>query len=155
MIFAERVRQAARGLDTFNAKSLADAMGVRTDRERVKVWESIKDFYKRGEMTRIARGRYRYRKMVKPATIRQRLWDVIRRMPAATIGLDDLEQLTGCNRDTIKDFCDWLVREGYVVRPRRGKLMRVKDFGPVAPKEGMRGRNGEDKKVRKHERRTR
>lgn len=134
MIFAERVRQAARGLDTFTAKSLADAVEVMTYRERSKVWESIKDFYKRGEMERVERGVYRYVKRHMPVTVRQRLWDVIRRLPTAKFDLDDLEQLTGCNRATIKDFCKWLVKEGYAVRWRRGKLMRVKGFEAVAPK---------------------
>jgi len=133
MTFAERMRVAARGLGEFRAGELADAMKVRTYGERARVRDYVRDFMKRGELKRVDRGRYRYVAGSRRVTIRQRLWNVVRRMPSPHFTLDDLEQLTEVNRETIKEFCGWLVRERYAVRVKRGHFRRVKSFEIDAP----------------------
>ena len=133
MTFAERMRQAAKGLGKFRARDLADAMKVQTYGERGRVRDYVRDFMKRGEFKRIDRGLYRYVPGMRRVTIRQRLWNVVRRMPGPRFSLDDLEQLTEVNRATIKEFCGWLVRERYAVRVKQGHFRRVKPFEIDAP----------------------
>ncbi len=135
MTFAERMRVAARGLGEFRARDLADAMEVRTYGERAKVRDYVRDFFQRGEFKRVGRGLYRYVPGSRRVTIRQRLWNVVRRIPGPRYSLDDLEQLTEVNRETIKEFCGWLVREGYAVRVKRGHFRRVKAFEIDAPQD--------------------
>lgn len=127
------MRQAARGLGEFGARDLADVMEVRTYAERTRVRDYVRDFMKRGEFRRIDRGVYQYVAGTRRMTIRQRLWNVVRRMPSPQFSLDDLEQLTEANRETIKEFCGWLVREGYARRVKKGRFHRVKPFEIDAP----------------------
>jgi len=131
--FAEKVRQAALQVKEFGAAELADLMKVQTYTEREGVRSCIKDFIRRGEMERVGRGRYRYVQRHKKVTARQRIWNAVRRMPGPYFDLDDIEQLTGINREAIKDFCGYLVREGYTDRVKNGHFKRVKDFGVAVP----------------------
>lgn len=133
MTFAERMRQAAKRLTKFRTRDLADVMEVQNYAERARVRDYVRDFLKRGEFKRIDRGLYRYVAVSRPVTIRQRLWNVVRRMPSPYFSLDDLEQLTEGNRETIKEFCGWLVTEGYTVRIKKGHFRRVKPFEIDAP----------------------
>ena len=135
MTFADRVRRAAKGLKDFGAGELADAMEIRTYRERQQIREAIRDFLKRGEMERIERGRYRYLPRIEKVTNRQRLWNVVRRMSGPFFTLNDLEQLTGIHRESIKEFCGWLVREGYAERLKKGHFRRTGNYGIEVPKD--------------------
>ena len=130
MKVAERTRRAARELGEYDMTSLSNVMGLETYQEQARLRNTIKDFVKRGEMVRIGYGRYRYCEIKKPPTIRQRLWDVVRRMPTPFYSIYDLEQVTGCNMETIREFCGWLVAEGYAVREKRGHFKRIGRMGP-------------------------
>lgn len=157
MTFAGRVREAARALSRpigdeqlprcFTPRSLADQAGVQSYLERAKIHDAIRDFVRRGEFVRVGRGLYRYVVQKKPPTIRQRLWDVIRRFPNPSYCLDDLEQLTGVNRLTVRDFTEWLVREGYAERVRRGEFRRVKKMGIEAPRAEYKARKAGRTKI--------
>lgn len=158
--FAERVRRAARGLGQFRAGDLADAVEVRTYAERQAVTGRVRDFVKQGEFVRIERGLYKYVVRTAQPTKRQRLWDVVRRLSVSSFNLDDLEQLTGIGRGYIKEFCVFLVREGYARRVRPGRFLRAKVMEIAVPPDTKKneklralrkGRKGETGKGRKGE----
>lgn len=132
MTLADKIRKAAKKLKEFSARDLSDAIEIRSYKELGIVRVTIRDFLRRGEMQRIARGRYRYIPREKRITIRQRLWDVARRMTG--FSLDDLEQITGAKRETIKDFCRWMVAKGYAQRVKRGHFKIKSRLKPVVPK---------------------
>lgn len=134
MTFADRMRQAARGLEQFRTMDLANAMDVQTYHERARVRDYVRDFVRRGEFVRISRGLYAYASLPVKATVRQRLWNVIRRMNGPAFTLNDLEQLTDANRETVKQFCSWLVREGYALRVKPGHYRRLGAYEPEVPK---------------------
>jgi len=133
MTFAGRIRNAARKLRTFRANDLADAIEVRSYRERKAVRETMRDFIRRGEFFRIEPGLYRYVPLPRKITIRQRLWNIARRMKAPYFNLDDLERFTGANRETIREFCVWMVKAGYAARVKRGHYKVIGRLDPIVP----------------------
>ena len=131
MKFAEKIRIAAKQLTEFRAVDLSNAVAVRSYKERGAVRYSIRDFLRRGEMIRVGPGLYQYVGRNKRITLRQRLWDIARRM--IQFNLDDLEQISQGNRETIKEFCSWMVREGYARRLKRGHFKVIGSLKPSVP----------------------
>ena len=127
---AEQIRQAVRHLSPggFRADDISCAIKVRPYEGRAHVRVAIRDFLKRGEMERVRRGWYRYVPRPQKTTNRQRLWNVIRRMPDCRFSLNDLEQITGIKRESITEFCGWLVSDGHAHRMKRGQFRRVGVF---------------------------
>ncbi len=150
MTLAGKIREAAKGLKEFGAGDLGDAVGVQTYQGLLPVRAAVKHFLKRGEMERIAPGRYRYIKLEKAPTRRQRLWDVARRMIRFNLG--DLEQITEIKYETIHDFTKWLVKAGYARRIKPGHFKVVKKLGPVVPRgearSGPAGRDLEERAIK-------
>ena len=132
MMLAGRMREAAKKLKEFSTRELCDAIEVRSYKERGSVWDSMRDFLRRKEFERISRGRYRYLGRKEKITLRQRLWDIARRM--IRFNLDDLEQITGAQRETIKEFTSWMVQGGYAQRIRYGHFKIVRKLKPVVPR---------------------
>ena len=130
MTLAGRIREAAKQLKEFSNKDLSDAVGVRSYQERGAVRKRVSAFLTRGEIERIDRGVYRYVGRKERVTLQQRIWDIARRMAQFT--LDDLEQITGANRATIKKFCSLMVKEGYAGRIKQGHFKVIGRLGPVA-----------------------
>jgi len=141
MIFAARIREAAKHLKKFRRRDLCDAVGVRSYRERRAVWDSFHDFARRGEIERIEHGLYRYVGREERVTYRQRFWDIARRM--VRFNLNDLEQITESRRNTIKEFCSWMVKKGYAQRVRPGHFKVIGRLGPVVPKYNKRKQSNE------------
>ena len=130
--FADKIREemSRTAGKEFRARDLMDPIATsykQCDRAR----EYIRDFLRRGEIERVATGLYRYKGRQRPITLRQRLWDVARRM--RRFNLDDLEQITAGNRETIKDFCRWMAGQGYTHRLKPGHYKVIKKLGPVVP----------------------
>lgn len=155
--FSEKVRKAAKALGEFTANELADEIGVMTYEQKKAVSAYIREFKNRGEMERVnpdgpaqravngkrCPERYRYVKKITRITNRQRMWDVVRRMPTPWFMLQDLEQLTtGIKYAQVKAFCIFLRREGWTERTGPGKYRRVKAF-PVRCPPDRRGRDGQ------------
>ena len=133
MTFAGRMREQMKILGRFRTSELADAMSVETFKERNLVSGTIKDFLGRGEVVRVERGIYEYVPRPGKITGRQRLWNAVRRMPGPWFSLDDLEQITSINRNTIKKFCQWLVSDGYATRVANGHFRRTGDYAVEIP----------------------
>jgi len=139
--FAERCRREAKRLGEFSARELADEVGVLNKREAMAVSSNIRGAILRGEMERLTEthqgrggeGRYRYLGFVRQPSVRQRLWDVVRRMPTPFFTLKDLRQLTGAKNGTIKGFCWWIVQAGYVERLKKGQYRRVEKLAVAVP----------------------
>ncbi len=129
--FAEKVRQGAKSLKEFNSGELSDAVKVKSYKERRAVQFCIRNLVQQGELKRIAPGRYKYVGRMRPQTLKERLWDISRRM--IRFNLDDLQQITEASRDAVKHFCSWLVREGYIERVKPGHFKVVKYMGPSVP----------------------
>lgn len=136
MTVAGRMREAAKQIKRFDLKELCDVMDIRTYAEQRLVKVNIKDFLKRGEFKRLSPGRYLYVAKEQKTTLRQRLWDIARRM--TYFSPNDLEQITEGNLHTIRDFCKWVVRDGYAERIERGKYRTVGRLTPDVPKEKKR-----------------
>ena len=147
MRLADRVRRAASRLREFPLAALSDAAEVRSYLERKAVRESFFDFLARGEVERIGYGRYRYIGRKNRMTYRQRFWDIARRM--IRFSLSDLEQITEARRETIKEFCYWMVRKGYAQRVKRGHFKIVGRLGPIVPKYSKRSDSDESRKVQR------
>ena len=132
MSLAGRMRQAAKQLRKFTPKDLSDTIEVRSYREREDVRDSLRDFLRRGEIERIDHAFYRYLGRKERITFRQRLWDIARRM--VHFSFSDLVQITEGNRETIQEFCCWMVQKGYAQRIRRGHYKVIGRLKPIIPK---------------------
>ena len=133
MSLAGRIRIAAKQLRTFRVRDLADTALIKTYHERRSIRSTIRDFVRRGEMERIDVGLFRYIQLPKKVTIRQRLWNVVRRLKSPLFSLDDLERFTEAKRETISDFCKWLVNSGYAERVKPGHFKRIGRLEPIVP----------------------
>ena len=133
MSLAERIRIAAKQLRTFRVRDLADTAYIKTYHERRSIRSTIRDFVRRGEMEKINAGLFRYVQLPKKVTIRQRLWNVVRRLKSPYFSLDDLERFTEAKRETIIDFCKWLVNSGYAERIKPGHFRRIGRLEPFVP----------------------
>lgn len=131
--FAERVRRAARAQGVFTARSVADAIDVKSIQEKRAVSANIRHFILRGEAARTDDGRYRYKTVAKKITNRQRMWNVIRRMGSPFFALDDLDQITGIRRKAIVRFCSWLVKAGHAERVGVGRYRRIGSYKVPVP----------------------
>jgi len=129
---AGRIREAAKRLEEFQIREIPDAIEVRSYRERKATRDSIRDFLRRGEIERIGYGLYRYIGREERPTYRQRLWDIARRM--IRFNLNDLEQITEARRDTVKEFCSWMVRKEYAQRVKPGHFKAIGRLSPIVPK---------------------
>jgi len=145
MTLAERARQAAKKLGEFHVIALCDALEVRSYREQRSVRDTVREFLKRGELERIGTARYRYIGRKMRMTYRQRFWNIARRM--RRFSLDDVEQITHANRDTIKEFCYWMLQKGYAERVSRGHFRVVGKLGPIVPKYNKRSHFDESTKA--------
>ena len=132
MTLAGRMRQAAKQLRKFTPKDISDTIEVRSYREREDVRDSLRDFLRRGEIERIDHAFYRHVGRKERVTFRQRLWDISRRM--IQFSFKDLVQITGGNKETIQEFCCWMVQQGYARRIKRGHYKVTGKLKPIAPK---------------------
>ena len=132
MSFAGRMRAGAMNLKVFTTAEIADAAGVQTYAQKKAVNSALRDFLRRGEIERLEPGRYRYLGRRETTSIRQRLWDVARRMTRFTF--DDLEQITGADREYIREFCRKMVKAGHFRRTGRGCFQITRRLGPDVPK---------------------
>ena len=132
MTLAGRIRQAAKQLREFRPKDISDTIEVRSYREREDVRDSLRDFLRRGEIERIDHAFYRYLGRKERVTFRQRLWDISRRM--IQFSFKDLVQITGGNKETIQEFCCWMVQKGYARRIKRGHYKITGKLKPIVPK---------------------
>jgi hypothetical protein len=131
MTLAGKIRRAARELHEFNTTDLSNIVGAQSYRELRAIRDAIRDFLRRDEMERIAPGVYRYKGRVERPTLRQRLWDVARRM--IRFSVKDLVQITDGNPNTIREFCQWLVRAGYAERLKPGHFKITARLKPTVP----------------------
>lgn len=128
---AGRVREAAKTLGDFRSTDLSNAVGVQTHKERHHVRAYMRDFYKRGEFARIARGLYRYVPMKKKRTKLDVIWHLAR--SHRHFSLDDMERLSGATKGTVKEYLSCLVRLGYLKKTALSRWLLVKDPGPETP----------------------
>ncbi len=131
MTIAEKMRKAAKQLKRFDFLKLCEAMGVRTYSEQRLVKANIKAFLKRGEFKILLPERFLYIERERATSLKQRLWDIARRM--IYFCASDLEQITEGNKNTIQDFIKWMLKNGYAERVERGKYRTVGKLKPDVP----------------------
>jgi len=131
MTFTDKIREAARKLKEFRSGDLTEAVEVRSYRERKAVYYCVSYFFKSGEIERIDDKTYRYVGREQITSLRQRLWDIARRM--IYFSIDDLEQIAQGNRGTISRFCSWMFKEGYARRIRQGHYKTLGRLKPDVP----------------------
>jgi len=125
------MRDAARRLGTFRVSDLADAVGIQTYQGRRRVRMSINDFLRRGEFRRVSRGQYAYVALPQ----RRRKSDVIWHLVRSTrhFGIDEIEQLSGAPRTTVRKYLWSLVVTGHLRKTSRRRYRLVNDTGPDTP----------------------
>lgn len=142
MSLAGQMRTGAKRLKEFTIEQLAGEVGVQTRKQKKLLQNSIRDFVRRDEMVRIGDGRYRYVAQKPKQTLRQKLWSLIRWGNSPYFSLDELERLSGAKRDSVSDFCKWLVNNGHAKRTKRGHFRRIGTYKPTVPKTGSK-KNGQ------------
>jgi len=128
---AARMRKAGRRLQEFGPGELADASDCRTYKERKQAKNTIRDFMRRGEMERIARGRYRYVEQKRKRTLTDVIWHLVRSHRRFTT--DEIERLSGAARATVREYLACLVGYGYLRRQGWQRWQMINDPGPDTP----------------------
>jgi len=114
--FAGQVRKALQriGMDyrEISAAELAHELDMIADKEKQRLYNTMRDFIKRGEVTRPRDGVYVYKGQAAPANGngRDRMWAVVRARRQVTV--EDLQQLAGVGAEYAKEFMRLLVRNG-------------------------------------------
>lgn len=130
--FSERIREHAGRLGVFTARELADALEVKTRDEKRAVSAYIRNFILRNEMERAGKApnksqRYRLAPRTPKVSRRQRLWNIVRRMPSPEFTLADLRQLTGdVSAGQVKRFGQWMVEAGWARRTAPGRFRKTR-----------------------------
>ena len=140
MTATDGIREAARRLMIFDRAELEEAAKVADYGARKTFLSIFKGFVRNGEVERIEGGRFRYLGRNKTTSLRQRLWDVARRM--VRFNLDDLERITGGNRASIQVFTTWMVKAGYAQRLRPGHFQIIGRLKPNVPGCGQTRKRG-------------
>jgi len=128
---AQRVREVAARLGEFAPVDLADAIDPSTRRERQAIMGAVPDFVRRGEMARIAPGRYRYLGRERRRTKMDIVWHLVRSHRSFTA--DEIERLSGAARATVLEYLKCLKALGFLRKPARGRWLLVNDPGPETP----------------------
>jgi len=136
--FSERIREHARRLGVFTARDLADAVEVKDYQEKRDVSAYIRNYLLRGEMERVGKKTKRgQRYRLTPSrhmevSNRQRLWNIVRRMPGPDWSLSDLRQITGdVTVAQVKRFGQWMVESGWSTRTAPGRFRRKGGPWPI------------------------
>lgn len=118
----DRVRLIIQGL-TVNGKEtvtnalLYEAMGLTVEADKAKLRSRIGDLVKRGELSRITDGKYRYvpKARIKSGEFYQRAWRAIR---SAKPGFSwtDIAQVSRVSYSHVRKYGQWLIEEGFVER---------------------------------------
>lgn len=113
------VRSLAAGGEPISNAQLYAMLGLTTEPEKVRMRRRIDAMLKRGELTRIQDGVFRYHpsraSAPKHAHIYTSLWRFVRK---AKPGWDikECSLLTGVSYTTARRYCLWLEEEGFVAR---------------------------------------
>jgi len=121
----DRVRLVIQGL-TVNGKEpvtnalLYEAMGLTVEADKARLRSRINDLVKRGELSRIEDGKYRYvpKARIRSGEYYQRVWRAIR---SAKPGFSwtDLAQVSRVSYTHCHRYGQWLAEEGYIERHGR------------------------------------
>lgn len=135
--FANRIREAAKRLDTFGVRELADEIGVQSYAEVAKVRNALRDFRRRGEIIHIARGCWKYcgKEHGRGKGVRERVY---RAMYAKRVfAVRDLVVLTDADESYTRVLVRRLLKAGRVRkvgdRPLNGTRRREAVFGLTDP----------------------
>lgn len=128
---ASQIREAAKSLYEFSPADIADAINLQTFRDRRRIKNMLRDFLRRGEMERIAPGRYRYNGKAAPRTKMDIIWHLIRSHRRFTAA--ELERLSGAKRNTVREYLRCLQALGYLAKRNQEIWALVDDPGPETP----------------------
>lgn len=128
--FADKIRKTMEALGSDGADVTVDAIcqetGIVLNKTKNKVFGTLRDFRRSGEVERVSRGVYRWvgggRK--KPE-IREAMWKLLRARRVVTIA--DLQELAGASRTYAEEWLGTLHKHGVVRRIRPGRYQLIKD----------------------------
>ena len=127
--FAQRVRSAAAELSAAGVEITVEELGerarIQTHQEKKRLWGTIRDFCRAGEMERMEqRGTYRYigkkDSGPKKATV---MWRMLRMQRVSSA--DDLAAVAGASLDYAKEWLRSLVGKGIVRKRPDGMFVMV------------------------------
>ena len=128
--FAGKIREAAKTLGAggreFKADDLGDRTGLQTRSDLKRMYRTVIDFTRAGEIERVNRGVYRYcgRPSKKPQA-QLIMWRILR--ARRTVTVEDLQELAGASAGYIKEWFRMLRRRGIVQKVSDGKYRLVHD----------------------------
>lgn len=128
--FANKVRKiikAQAGLSVRIAET-AKTMGLVSDADKRPLYGALIDMRKSGEITRIARGKYKWaEKQTDKSQIREIMWRFFR--AKRTISVEDLQEIAGAKKTYASEWLRMLCRND-IARKAGRKYIMIKD--PVA-----------------------
>ena len=128
---ASQIREAAKSLYEFSPADIADAVCVKTFRERKRIKNMLRDFLLRGEIERIGYSRYRYVSQAAVRTKMDVIWHLARSHRRFTAA--ELERLSGAKRNTVREYLRCLQALGYLAKRNQEIWALVDDPGPETP----------------------
>ena len=138
--FAGQVREILKRLDkegdvTYQAVALE--LDMITDREKQRLYVTLRDFIKRGECKRVAPGtvRYVYGKEPRPAKKTRCMFRLIRANRYGTVTAADLMANCGVSAKNARDYLNTLTKRGFTRRidmpnNQPSKYQLINDPGP-------------------------
>ena len=139
---AHCMREAAQQMDEFRASDLIEAIQCQTQKQRRDVRAYMRDFHRRGEFVRVARGLYTYNVQAKRRTRMEIIWHLVR--SCRNFSTDEIERLSGAARDTVRVCLRRLKAQGYLSKTGVSRWRLIKDPGPDVPRDRQ-GRSGSKK----------
>ena len=129
--FAGKIREAAKALGAggkeFRADELGDRAGLQTRSDLRRMYQTIIDFIRAGDIERVEKGVYRYRgKPAERPQIQLVMWRIMRARRAVTI--EDLQELAGASAAYAKQWLMMLARRQIVRKLSNGKYHLIQDL---------------------------
>lgn len=124
--FAQRIRMAAAEFGAeFTADQLADQADIQTYADKARIYNTIRDLIRQGELERVGKGKYRRISKSVPAEKQEIMWRLVR--ARRTVTVEDLQELSGAGRKYCEEFLRRLVRRGVVKQHDNGNFQLIED----------------------------
>ena len=132
MTYADQVREIAARLKRFTAADLIGEVVPSGPTFKSAVRTAVRDFLRRGELARVAKGQLEYRALpARPRAKAEIVWHLVRSHKAFTT--DEIERLSGAKRDTALEYLQCLAKLGFLRKTGLSSWQLIADPGPAVP----------------------
>jgi len=127
--FADKIRKTVAELggdgSEVTAHAIFDTLGITLSATKSRVYYTLRDLRKSGEVERVDKGLYRWRGKQAPPELRQKMWKLLRKRFSVTV--EDLMELAGASEQYAKEWLTALHRRGVIQRIQPGHYRIIKD----------------------------